>query len=127
MEETIAKEMPSSQSWLPSSSDAILGARTRPASYGRASSWSDFQSDTTRHTSPSLPPTTSTTNNHEGSASTFNTQQDNTAWYPAAGTSNVNEVDEPNQQGLAKPKNSATTPKHYLSMTIIAMVFITFC
>lgn len=56
-------------------------------------------------------------------------QKDDTAWYPAAGASNLNEVDEPNQQGLAKPKNNAAgmPGKQMFSLTIVATVLTKFC
>lgn len=66
-------------------------------------------------------------------------QHDNTAWYPVVGASNINEVDEPNQQGLAKPKNNAATTittttttttatnKQIFSLTIVATILMKFC
>lgn len=51
-------------------------------------------------------------------------------WYPAAGSHVGNEVDEPNQLGLAKPKNSAMPQKVIaveLSLTMVATVLVAYC
>lgn len=69
----------------------------------------------------------------KSNSSTVNTQpfeestKDDTAWYPAAGTSIENAVDEPNQQGLSfKPKNGAAT-QQVLSLTVAVTVITVFC
>ncbi|KAI4454403.1 hypothetical protein MML48_9g00004700 [Holotrichia oblita] len=136
--------------WLPSStyyhptsnSDSsvpdVLGARTRPSSYGRSSGWTDYSTQNTQPsfnnmfsetvTSPkpewgtistwsvlNQQPSslgTSTTNDEDPNKSfTFGqnpvTESSIKKWYPAAGSQVENEVDEPNQQGLIKPKNNA--------------------
>ncbi|KYB27115.1 hypothetical protein TcasGA2_TC033313 [Tribolium castaneum] len=96
--------------WLPSSSitpnsDAsptqMLGSRTRPASFGRASSWSDTPTGVS--TTPSSRPDWATVTSWSPQSESGKT----TTWYPAAGTELGNQVEEPNQQGLTKPRNGA--------------------
>ncbi|KAK4878282.1 hypothetical protein RN001_010788 [Aquatica leii] len=104
-----------------------LGSRTRPASYGRASSWSD--ATPTQNTqagvstveysltpglvsSSNLPSTTSTwavvnAGSEPRKESDSTNIHSSTTWYPAAGSQLSNEVDEPNQLGLVKPNNNA--------------------
>ncbi|XP_060534110.1 uncharacterized protein LOC132706660 [Cylas formicarius] len=166
-----------SSSWLPSSNFPVrtygentfpsvpqqsLGTRSRPASYGRSSSWSSSSEPTpsvntvpmssaipststpftnkwgtveilgsnVRSSTPS-PPTTSrttpstTTARPSSSTIKFTTPfwyPTSTAetWYPLPGFQLNNEVDEPNQMGLTKPKNSAI-------FSMANMYFITFC
>ncbi|GJQ81344.1 hypothetical protein Trydic_g20556 [Trypoxylus dichotomus] len=137
--------------WLPSTtyyqstsnSDSsisdVLGARTRPSSYGRSSGWTDYSTQNTQPgfntmfsdtvTSPKPEwgtiPTWSVLNQEPGSlsTSTINDEVSNKGfpygrspeseisstqtWFLAAGDQLENEVDEPNQQGLIKPKNNA--------------------
>ncbi|XP_018562449.1 uncharacterized protein LOC108904399 [Anoplophora glabripennis] len=149
---------PTPSSWLPSSvapssgripstdasSTQILGSRTRPASYGRASSWSSENTPSvggnTVQMYPELPSTPSTRSDwatvrawnvggqapgiQSGTTRNFETSNsypyestsstsgvsESTTWYPAAGNQLSNEVEEPNQLGLQKPRhNNAVT------------------
>lgn len=83
----------------------MLGSRTRPASFGRASSWSETSNGNTvqMSTTPSSRPDWATV----ASWSPQNQADKTTTWYPAAGTELGNQVEEPNQQGLTKPRNGA--------------------
>ncbi|XP_071056986.1 uncharacterized protein [Onthophagus taurus] len=125
-----------------------LGSRSRPSSYGRSSSWSDFSE------TPNFPTTNfeqSTTYSPDFSSNGwvvsnypsktddfdgFSTQQDSRTfsegaftdsdpnsvqtWYPAAGDQIENEVEEPNQQGLVKRHNGGG-----LKMPVIWVMVIT--
>ncbi|CAH1118586.1 unnamed protein product [Phaedon cochleariae] len=143
--------VPSTYPWGTSTSSSLsssdyptqlLGSRTRPASYGRASTWSDNNNNVQQVASntvrmyPDVGTTTkstwrdwnsvpswSTTRGQQSTtgasvgvsrntarvySSPWNTPSTTTeTWYPAAGNQLNNEVDEPNQLGLKKPKNSA--------------------
>lgn len=75
-----------SPSWSSDGGDTFLGSRTRPASYGRASSWTDPPSSTSQiaqspyinnnniNTSPTPSPTTTT--NNGGNVWSFATNHD---------------------------------------------------
>lgn len=45
-------------------------------------------------------------------------------WYPAAGSHVGNEVDEPNQLGLSKPKSGEGRKLVHLSLIIVAVLVI---
>ncbi|KAG5863567.1 hypothetical protein JTB14_002688 [Gonioctena quinquepunctata] len=110
----------------------MLGSRTRPASYGRSNSWSEgianqnsagntvqmypevssmrsTKSDwtTTSSTNPSVTETSRNTARVYSSPPWNPRETSSESWYPAAGNQLNNEVDEPNQLGLTKYKNSA--------------------
>lgn len=46
-------------------------------------------------------------NNYPYESSSTSSVSESTMWYPAAGNQLSNEVEEPNQLGLKKPKNQA--------------------
>ncbi|XP_044261372.1 uncharacterized protein LOC123009252 [Tribolium madens] len=111
--------------WLPSSSmtpnseaspTQMLGSRTRPASFGRASSWSD--TPTGMSTTPSSRPDWATV----ASWSPQSESDKTTTWYPAAGTELGNQVEEPNQQGLTKPRNGAATKGLGVAVALLAAI-----
>ncbi|KAF5303325.1 hypothetical protein FQA39_LY10064 [Lamprigera yunnana] len=127
-----------------------LGSRTRPASYGRASSWSDTSS--TQNTSPGLSTTMSSqmpkqksSHSHPSTISTWtvvnsvsetrkepnllestdvNTHSSSTTWYPAAGNQLSNEVDEPNQLGLVKHENGASGHTKIINTLILLLLVL---
>ncbi|XP_050302691.1 uncharacterized protein LOC126740632 [Anthonomus grandis grandis] len=160
-------KLSTSSSWLPSSTttradpenNAIsgsifptqhLGTRSRPASYGRASSWfpdallSTTLSSNTLPNFPSLSSTPGSIREHtfstamsydinagynnkveeksvsasppfrptdhsstDATSYIYSTLPEPDTWYPAAGNQLNNDVDEPNQLGLRKPKNNS--------------------
>ncbi|KAJ8921122.1 hypothetical protein NQ315_013592, partial [Exocentrus adspersus] len=172
---------PTASSWLPSSiapnigripsTDAsstqqVLGSRTRPASYGRASSWpsEDSSSSVTGNTAqmyPDLPSTQSTrpdewftakawdvkgqvpagipsgtTRNFENNNPYWSSPSsppishtESTTWYPAAGNQLGNEVEEPNQLGLMKPRHNkgvvlTTSGATFFVVVVVAALYI---
>ncbi|XP_065172216.1 uncharacterized protein [Atheta coriaria] len=156
-------------SWMPSSSASsfpentntyqtdsstqILGSRTRPASYGRSSSWSEGSgsvgSNTVQPYSPSQTPPTPSSPRPEWTTSSWNVHKPNVmettaspeqptifathhgteTWYPAAGNQLSNEVDEPNQQGLKYNKNNnsawSISSGGFFDVTQIASLLLT--
>lgn len=93
-------------------------SRTRPSSYGRASSWMPSQpSETTQK------PTWATMSTwHVYSQDTGEKPQATETWYPAAGSYVGNSIDEPNQQGLSKlPNNNGNT--FHLSLSLFSLLF----
>lgn len=118
----------------------MLGSRTRPASYGRSSSWSSATSSSSRsvlntvqmypEVSSSVPttrPDWATVTSWQPQAkidknpANINTDT-STTWYPAAGDQLGNEVDEPNQQSWRKPQNGGTTLKTNLSICVFIVL-----
>lgn len=126
--------------------------KSRSGSYGR-SSWSDSTTNTQLDTntpsttnthqiySSSTPNWPTVTTWHVATEANLNTpdlvpidniystradsqsQSATQTWFPAAGNQLANEVDEPNQQGLTKPENSAPkTLSNLLSLTLIAIL-----
>lgn len=148
-----------------SSSTQLLGSRTRPASYGRSSSWGDTpvntqpginsvhshietastqssrpdwatisswnvvnnQNPAIRNDNPSdrSPPNRAPVNNpfEKTSPSRPIVVTSTETWYPAAGNQIDNEVDEPNQQGLRKPKNtSSKLGTSFVTLTVLVLM-----
>ncbi|KAB0790865.1 hypothetical protein PPYR_14952 [Photinus pyralis] len=119
---------PQDSSFLASSQS--LGSRTRPASYGRASSWSDAPPTQNTQVSVSTGAPQTSQSGQGVTTSTWTvlstspelrkevqplewersrTQtSSSTTWYPAAGHQLSNEVDEPNQLGLVNPHGGNT-------------------
>ncbi|CAH1968696.1 unnamed protein product [Acanthoscelides obtectus] len=118
----------------PEESTPLLGSRSRPASYGRANSWDDNPS-TLGNTQPLTTPSSTPTKSDWAGGSTWagirdfvrttgavsvstprpsdrpswvipSSEGPSTTWYPAAGIQSINEVDEPNQLGLQKPRHN---------------------
>lgn len=153
----------------------MLGSRTRPASYGRSSSWTDSNQgvdgntvqmypeiSSTRASKPSWPtssweirgtPSSSryqfetkhgivvrfnnliynlsflaidTPRNPESTYSPYWTKSEATSetWYPVLGNQLNNEVDEPNQLGLTKPRNSSFRISSTVSWVIFGIIAI---
>ncbi|XP_057663747.1 uncharacterized protein LOC130898444 [Diorhabda carinulata] len=137
---------PTSPSYSTYSTNDFLGSRTRPGIYGRAS-WSEGSSALPANTVQMFPDVSSTKSTRPdwGSSLAWSTRQGSTSpstisttrrnfspswstqevtsetWYPAAGNQISNEVDEPNQLGLQKPKNSVN--KLY-PLALVLLIFI---
>ncbi|CAH0548548.1 unnamed protein product [Brassicogethes aeneus] len=131
--------------------DNMLGKRTRPSSYGRSSSWSESSrvplSGNTVQMYPEVP-STPTSRPDWATVSTWNVmgqkpdprdlpQNDGTfrstmvqtsseTWYPAAGNQLNNEVDEPNQLGLKKPRNTSSSVKPVTLAGLVLLFYILF-
>nr|CAH7712292.1 unnamed protein product [Callosobruchus chinensis] len=130
-------------------STPVLGSRSRPASYGRANSWGDNPS-TLGYTQPFTTPGTTPIKPDWAGGSTWagirefvkttgavsvstprssnrpswaisSTEGPSTTWYPAAGIQSINEVDEPNQLGLQKPRHNSA-PTLEMSLLLIPVV-----
>ncbi|XP_030759686.1 uncharacterized protein LOC115885064 [Sitophilus oryzae] len=87
-------------------SDHVNGPTHRKTKEGQRTTTSSFNTAPTSMWNPSVLPSTET-------------------WYPAAGNQLTNEVDEPNQLGLTKPKNSGTTTHiNYLLPCIVSLVIL---
>ena len=113
----------------------MLGSRTRPASFGRASTWSETPSSPIAGNTVQMYPEMSTTPSTRPSWATMSswtpqrhTEADkSTTWYPAAGSQLSNEVEEPNQQGLTKPRNEGIRIGHVLGLTVMAVIMTSLC
>ncbi|KAF5294324.1 hypothetical protein FQR65_LT10777 [Abscondita terminalis] len=124
-----------------------LGSRTRPASYGRASSWTDatptpvagtvaYSQTPAQTSSPRLPSTMSTwavvnagseVKKESGDGNILSSSSSSsTTWYPAAGSQLSNEVDEPNQLGLVNLDNDASTSHINVLLLIVIAVIVHF-
>lgn len=115
----------------------MLGSRTRPASYGRASSWPSNGQD---YSTVGLGSSWKTTErwidkNEVPSLGSSNVQRSPnqqtypdymtstvTNWYPAAGNQISNEVDEPNQQGLSFNNNKDNINASSLVLTVNILI-----
>lgn len=139
---------PYDSSYLASSQN--LGSRTRPVSYGRASSWSDVpptyntkvsvntMSSQTSQSNPSVTTSTWTVQSTTPEVRKEiipidlerpNTQSSSTTWYPAAGSQLNNEVDEPNQLGLVNPhegNNNSNICIANVSLILVSLSLIIF-
>lgn len=45
-------------------------------------------------------------------------------WYPAVGNQLNNEVDEPNQLGLTKPRNSSFSTTSLVSLVVFGLIIV---
>ncbi|XP_072379119.1 uncharacterized protein [Diabrotica undecimpunctata] len=105
---------------FPESSSTRSSIPTRP-DWQSSSGWSARQSTTT----PSI--SGSTRDPLRSFSPSWSTQESTSeTWYPAAGNQINNEVDEPNQLGLQKPKNSAGVLQSVgLLLLVLAVALVT--